>query len=152
MKISTVFQGNRSAESVPSLNEDTTSEVEQSRAPESPVSDDALLDSYSRTVTAVVENVAPAVVNIRVRHGGHARQDGPGGTGSGFVIAPDGYVLTNSHVVHNASRFEVTVADGRVFSATLVGEDPETDLAVIRVNASQLARARLGDSRSVRVG
>jgi len=68
------------------------------------------------------------------------------------VIAPDGYVLTNSHVVHNAGRFEVTVADGQVFSATLVGEDPETDLAVIRVNASQLARARLGDSRSVRVG
>ena len=152
MKISTVFQGNPSAESVPSLNEDTISEVEQSLAPESPVSDDALLDTYSRTVTRVAERVAPAVVNIRVRHGGHARQDGPGGTGSGFVIAPDGYVLTNSHVVRNASKFEVTVADGQVFSAALVGEDPETDLAVIRVNASQLARARLGDSRSVRVG
>ena len=151
MKISTVFQGNRSAESVPSLNEDTISEEAESPTG-SPVSDEALLDSYSRTVTGVVEKVAPAVVNIRVRHGGHARQDGPGGTGSGFVIAPDGYVLTNSHVVHNASRFEVTVADGQVFSATLVGEDPETDLAVIRVNASQLARARLGDSRSVRVG
>jgi len=151
MKISTVFQGNPSAESVPSLNEDTISEEAESPTG-SPVSDDALLDSYSRTVTGVVEKVASAVVNIRVRHGGHARQDGPGGTGSGFVIAPDGYVLTNSHVVHNASRFEVTVADGQVFSATLVGEDPETDLAVIRVNASQLARARLGDSRSVRVG
>src|SRR5437667_7888794 len=151
MKISTVFQGNRSAETVPGLNEDNFSEVAQPPA-ESSVIDEALLDSYSRTVTGVVEKVAPAVVNIRVRHGGHARQDGPGGTGSGFVIAPDGYVLTNSHVVHDASRFEVTVAEGRVFSATLVGEDPETDLAVIRVNASQLARARLGDSRSVRVG
>src|SRR6266704_2003189 len=151
MKISTVFQGSRSAETVPDLNEDTFSEVPQPPA-ESSVIDEALLDSYSRTVTGVVEKVAPAVVNIRVRHGGHARQDGPGGTGSGFVIAPDGYVLTNSHVVHDASRFEVTVADGRVFSATLVGEDPETDLAVIRVNASQLARARLGDSGSVRVG
>ena len=151
MKISTVFQGSRSAETVPSLNEDTICEVAQPPA-ESPVIDGALLDSYSRTVTRVVEKVAPAVVNIRVRHGGHARQDGPGGTGSGFVIAPDGYVLTNSHVVHDASRFEVTVADGRVFSAILVGEDPETDLAVIRINASQLARARLGDSRSVRAG
>ncbi len=151
MKISTVFQGSRSAETVPSLNEDTICEVAQPPA-ESPVIDEALLDSYSRTVTRVVEKVAPAVVNIRVRHGGHARQDGPGGTGSGFVIAPDGYVLTNSHVVHDASRFEVTVADGRVFSAILVGEDPETDLAVIRINASQLARARLGDSRSVRAG
>ena len=151
MKISTVFQGNRSAETVPGLNEDNFSEVAQPPA-ESSVIDEALLDSYSRTVTGAVEKVAPAVVNIRVRHGGHAKQDGPGGTGSGFVIAPDGYVLTNSHVVHNAGRFEVTVADGQVFSATLVGEDPETDLAVIRVNASQLARARLGDSRSVRVG
>jgi len=151
MKISTVFQGNRSAETVPGLNEDNFSEVAQPPA-ESPVIDEALLDSYSRTVTRVVEKVAPAVVNIRVRHGGHARQDGPGGTGSGFVIAPDGYVLTNSHVVHDASRFEVTVAEGRLCSATLVGEDPETDLAVIRINASQLARARLGDSRSVRAG
>jgi len=151
MKISAVFQGNRSAEIGPRLNEDTISEMAHPPA-ESPVIDDALLDSYSRTVTGVVEKVAPAVVNIRVRHGEHARQDGPGGTGSGFVIAPDGYVLTNSHVVHNASRFEVTMADGSVFSATLVGEDPETDLAVIRVNASQLTRARLGDSRSVRVG
>src|SRR6266704_2812036 len=151
MKISTVFQGSRSAETVPDLNEDTFSEVPQPPA-ESSVIDDALLDTYSRTVTRVAERVAPAVVNLRVRHGGQARQDGPGGTGSGFVIAPDGYVLTNSHVVHDASRFEVTVAEGRVFSATLVGEDPETDLAVIRVNASQLARARLGDSGSVRVG
>jgi len=151
MKISTVFQGSRNAETVPSLNEDTICEVAQPPA-ESPVIDEALLDSYSRTVTRVVEKVAPAVVNISVCHGGHARQDGPGGTGSGFVIAPDGYVLTNSHVVHDASRFEVTVADGRVFSAILAGEDPETDLAVIRIDASQLARARLGDSRSVRVG
>ena len=151
MKISTVFPGNRSAETVLSPSQATISEVAQSSA-ESPVIDDAQLDSYSRTITDVVEKVAPAVVNIRVRHGGDARQDGPGGTGSGFVIAPDGYVLTNSHVVHNASKFEVTVADGHVFSATLVGEDPETDLAVIRVNASQLARARLGDSQSVRVG
>src|SRR5262245_58098948 len=123
---------------------------------ESPLADGELLDSYSGTVTRVVEKVSPAVVNIRVQHvnGTRSRPSGPetGGTGSGFVIAPDGYTLTNSHVVHGASKITVTVADGRVFGATLVGDDPETDLAVIRVNAPHLAYARLGDSRSVRVG
>jgi S1-C subfamily serine protease len=123
---------------------------------EPPLGDGELLDSYSRTVTGVVEKVSPAVVNLRVQHvnGTRSRGSGPetGGTGSGFVIAPDGYTLTNSHVVHGASQITVTVADGRVFGATLVGDDPETDLAVIRVNAPHLSYARLGDSRSVRVG
>jgi len=151
MKISAAFQRNPWVETVPALSEAASFEVVQPPV-EPPATDNALLDSYSRTVTGVVERVAPAVVNIRVRHGGQARHDGPGGTGSGFVIAPDGYVLTNSHVVHNATRFEVTLADGRGFGATLVGEDPETDLAVIRISSSQLAQARLGDSRSVRVG
>src|SRR5215467_7795476 len=119
-----------------------------------PAPDDSeLLDSYSRTVSGVVEKVGPAVVNIRVHHV-HRPQRGPdaGGTGSGFVIAPDGYVLTNSHVVHGADKLEVTTADGRTVDASLVGEDPETDLAVIRINAPQLVHAQLGDSRSVRVG
>jgi len=119
-------------------------------------SDGELLDSYSKTVTSVVEKVSPAVVNIRVQHANtrRSRNAGPeaGGTGSGFVIAPDGYTLTNSHVVHSAEKITVTIADGRVFGATLVGDDPETDLAVIRVNAPHLAYARLGNSRSVRVG
>jgi S1-C subfamily serine protease len=123
---------------------------------EAPLGDDELLDSYSRTVNSVVEKVSPAVVNIRVQHVNATRSghSGPesGGTGSGFVITPDGYTMTNSHVVHGAAKITVTTADGRVFGATLVGDDPETDLAVIRINAPHLAFARLGDSRSVRVG
>jgi S1-C subfamily serine protease len=119
-----------------------------------PQNDDGLLDSYSATVTRVVEKVGPSVVNIRV-HGARRedrRGSEAGGSGSGFVIAPDGFILTNSHVVHGAARMEVSLADGRVFDATLVGDDPETDLAVIRINASTLVHARFGDSKSVRVG
>ena len=119
-----------------------------------PVVDDDLLDSYSRTVSRVVEKVRPTVVNIRVQHTGPERARGgeAGGSGSGFIIAPDGYILTNSHVVHGAGKMEVSLADGRSLPATLVGDDPETDLAVIRINASQLTHVSLADSRSVRVG
>jgi S1-C subfamily serine protease len=131
--------------------------------PPQPPVDDELLDSYSRTIARAVEIVGPAVVNIGVRKtksvnpASPARPGGPsgpesGGSGSGFIIAPDGFILTNSHVVHGADKMEVTLADGREFPAELVGEDPETDLAVIRINASQLPFAHLGDSRSIRVG
>ena len=118
-------------------------------------SDEELLDSYSNTVTRVVEKVGASVVNIRVHKAGREGQRGQesGGSGSGFVIAPDGFILTNSHVVHGANKLEVTLADGQVFPANLIGEDPETDLAVIRINApQQLSRAHLGDSRTIRVG
>lgn len=116
--------------------------------------DDGLLDSYSRTVTHVVDKVGPTVVNIRMHRGRREKMHGreSGGSGSGFIIAPDGYILTNSHVVHGADHLEVTLADGRVFAASLAGDDPETDLAVIRINASQLVRAHFGDSKSIRVG
>jgi S1-C subfamily serine protease len=116
--------------------------------------DDELLDDYSKSITKAVAKVGPAVVNIRV-HGTHRvnrRGAESGGSGSGFVIAPDGFILTNSHVVHGAVKMEVTLADGRVFAANLVGDDPETDLAVIRINASRLVHAQFGDSKSVRVG
>ena len=113
-----------------------------------------LLDAYSRTVSGVVERTRLAVVNIRVRHGGrkHRHRQETGGSGSGFVITPDGFILTNSHVVHAADHVEVNLADGRTLPADLVGDDPDTDLAVMRIHAPDLVHVRLGDSQSVRVG
>ena len=147
-----MFSTSRAAGLVRALSE-VDSAVAQAPAP-SPPGDDELLDSYSRTVARVVEEVGPAVVNLRVRHGNTGKRPGPesGGTGSGFVIAPDGFILTNSHVVHGADAMEATLADGRVLGASLIGEDPETDLAVVRINASPLAHAHLGNSKSIRVG
>jgi S1-C subfamily serine protease len=113
------------------------------------VSDDELLDSYSRTISTAVQEVAPSVVNIRVQH---PNQPGPAGSGSGFIIAPDGFILTNSHVVHGASKIDVTLADTRSVSATAVGEDPDSDLAVIRIGAPNLKHVRLGDSSKLSVG
>jgi S1-C subfamily serine protease len=109
--------------------------------------DDSLLDSYSRTISSVVAQVAPAVVNIRVQTGRRGE-----GNGSGFFIAPDGFILTNSHVVHGAQKIEVTLADARTFPANLIGEDPDTDLAVLRIGASQLPNLEFADSKKLRVG
>jgi S1-C subfamily serine protease len=109
--------------------------------------DDQLLDSYSQTVAAVVNRVAPTVVNVRVLNGERGQ-----GSGSGFIIARDGFILTNSHVVSGARELEVTLHDSRVFPARLIGTDPETDLAVIRIDAPGVQHARLADSSGVRVG
>ena len=152
MKIPAEFQGRRTAELVRAFSEADPAVAE---APVQPVpGDEELLDSYSKTVTRAVGQVGPTVVNIRVHKAGRTgqREQESGGAGSGFVIAPDGFILTNSHVVHGADRLEVTLADGQAFAGDLVGEDPETDLAVVRINASQLAHAHLGSSRFIRVG
>jgi S1-C subfamily serine protease len=127
-------------------------------APNPRAEDAALLDAYSQAVVGAAERVAPSVVKIDVRQrlvrpGTQGRSPVEvGGSGSGFLFTPDGLILTNSHVVHNSSAIEVTLADARRVRADLVGEDPDTDLAVVRIAAPDLVPAILGDSASLRPG
>jgi S1-C subfamily serine protease len=111
----------------------------------------ALLDAYSRAVTGAVTRVSPAVAHVRVERAG-APRGGREGSGSGFVITPDGYLVTNSHVASGATALEVTLPDGRSCTATIVGDDPDSDLALLKLAAGNLAWCRFGDSSRVEVG
>jgi S1-C subfamily serine protease len=115
--------------------------------------DEYLLDDYSRTVTRAVDLVAPTVVSVTVTHPSRdsSRPEGQA-NGSGFIFAADGLILTNSHVVEGKPRVEVTLSDGRECGADVVGRDPDSDLAVLRISASDLTAAVLGDSRALRPG
>src|SRR6267143_4969337 len=120
---------------------------------------DDIMDAYSRAVITAAEKVSPSVVYIEVqqpirsRRGNAPRMPQEArGSGSGFIFTPDGFILTNSHVVHGAKRIEVTVSDGHKYQADLIGDDPDTDLAVIRINAPNLAPAHQGNAQKIRVG
>ena len=115
-----------------------------------PVDDQALLDAYSRAVIDVVDRVGPAVVRLDVEA---AKGRHRGGTGSGVIVAPDGLVLTNSHVVGGATRVNVTTVDGRSLTARVVGDDPDTDLALVRVDSAvTLPAGTLGNSKRLKRG
>ena len=132
-----------------SLGTDTDLE-QRGGAPPERRTDAEVLDAYSAAVVSVVDAVGPSVVSVRTN--ARAGRGAGAGAGSGVVIASDGYVLTNSHVVHGAGDLEVSLTDGRRFAATLTGDDPATDLAVIRVDAPALPAARFGESARLRVG
>ncbi len=114
--------------------------------------DTELLDAYSRAVIAVVDAVGPAVVGIAIGKQLHRGEPEQVGAGSGVIIAPDGYILTNDHVVHGAQELAVTMTSGATLEAGVVGTDPATDLAVIRAGGSSLPYATLGNSSALRVG
>ena len=141
-----------------------SSDDEARQRQESRSKDLELLDAYSAAVTAVVDRVAPTVVRIDIQRasarsafGRRARRDERDdprsqGSGSGVIFTPDGFILTNSHVVHRTKSLNVILSDGREMRGELVGDDPFTDLAVVRVAASDLPAAVLGDSQAIRIG
>jgi len=139
----------------------STHEIEQRLSGQRANGDMDLLDSYSAAVVRVVKTVSPSVVKIDVSH--HRRQGFQGrgrgrrgektyGSGSGVIFTPDGFILTNSHVIHQAASIDVMLADGRSLPAELIGDDPFTDMAVVRIAAHDLPAATFGDSHAIRIG
>src|SRR5258707_10526197 len=123
-------------------------EIEETIAEPVAANDGELLDAYSDAVTTVADRVGPAVVRVE-----RPAENGRGGMGSGVVISPDGLVLTNSHVVDGARELRLTDTEGRTMEARLIGEDPDTDLALVRAGAARnLPSATLGDSKLLRRG
>ena len=138
---------------------DGTAEERAGAANLAPQTDDDVMDAYSRAVITAAEKVSPSVVYIEVEQRvSNRRPNIPRmpqerrGSGSGFIFTPDGFILTNSHVVHGAKKIELTLADGHKHQADLIGDDPDTDLAVIRINAPNLVPAQLGEAQRIRVG
>ena len=122
-------------------------------------SDRDLLDAYSQAIVHAADRISPSVVNIDVQHRATAQRPADSGapydahsSGSGFIFTPDGFTLTNSHVLHGAAEIQATLADGRRIQADLIGDDPDTDLAVVRIDAPGLVPVELGDSQRVLVG
>jgi S1-C subfamily serine protease len=131
----------------------SSTETSTSRPSPAPAGDAGLLDAYSEAVSSTVETAGAAVAHVEVRLG-QTRENGQpaGGSGSAFFLSPDGYALTNSHVVHDAAELHLQLADGRRLRADLVGEDPHTDLAIVRVSGGSMPHLPLADSDRVRPG
>src|SRR5262245_9678867 len=141
-----------------SLGDDDENESNPARSSATSI-DEGLLDAYSRAVTGVADAVGPAVVRLDIRRRmrtrdarGRELSQETAGSGSGFIFTPDGLIATNSHVVSGAAEIGVTLNDGRLMQADLIGDDPDTDLAVVRVAGHKLPAVRLGESRGLRVG
>src|ERR1700678_2002767 len=120
--------------------------TESSFKPVVPTSEGEVLDAYSHAVTWTVRQAGPAVVHIQARSGKKG-----GGTGSGFLISPDGFVMTNSHVVHGADELRAQTPDGRESRADLIGDDPDTDLAIVRIDLPDLHHLHFADSGKIAV-
>src|SRR5467141_4364363 len=138
---------------------DSAAEERAGAADLAPQTDDDVMDAYSRAVITAAEKVSPSVVYIEIEQRvSNRRPNIPRmpqerrGSGSGFIFTPGGFILTNSHVVHGSKKIEVTLSDGHKHLADLIGDDPDTDLAVIRINAPNLVPAQLGEAQKIRVG